>query len=396
MIILSLVVGALALVLLLPSISDLVSLVSAVVRGGRRVDRESERTEWPRLLFLVPAHDEEAIIGACVRSLLNVDYPEDHRQVVVLADNCSDGTADVAEECGAQALRRADPSLPGKPRAIEWALGRLELDAFDAVAVIDADSIADPGLARELARTTTWKGVAAQIYCGVENPEASALTRMSNVLANARYLFLYPLKERAGVNVPLMGNGMVFSSDILIERGWDAFSICEDWEMYAILTREGYPIVGNPKARIYAQEANSLRQSGSQRQRWAAGKITVLRREMPSILGSPRIGWRQKLDALAELTHVGPAVHLGVVVLGSAAVLALSIPYASTLALLLVIGLLRTVAVSALALPFERKPLATLGSFMFLPVYTVWRLAVQVVSLRMLGDKPWVKTERNA
>lgn len=394
MIILSLFVATLALVLLLPSVSDLVSVAVAILRGSQQ--RASKSDGLPRFLFLVPAHDEEAIIEACVESLLNVEYPVDQRQVVVLADNCSDRTADLAEACGAQALRRSDPELPGKPRAIAWALDRLPLETFDAVVVIDADSIADPGMALELSRTTVWQGVAAQIYCGVENPEASALTRMSNVLANARYLFLYPLKERAGLNIPLMGNGMVFSSDILIQRGWDAFSICEDWEMYAILTREGWPIVGNPRARIYAQEANSLRQSGSQRQRWAAGKITVLKREMASILASRTVGWRQKLDALAELSHVGPAVHLGIVLLTSITVMALGLPYAEALTLFLGAGLVRTVAVSALSLPFERRPWATLGSFLFLPVYTVWRLFVQVLSLRMVGDKPWVKTERNA
>lgn len=394
MIILSLLAATLALVLLLPSISDLLSGLVAILSGSRRYGPAGDRS--PRFLFLVPAHDEEAIIEACVESLLNVEYPEDRRQVVVLADNCSDRTADLAEACGAEALRRFDPNLPGKPRAIAWALDRLPLEAFDAVVVIDADSIADRELARELGRTAEWKGVAAQVYCGVENPEASALTRMSNVLANARYLFLYPLKERAGLNVPLMGNGMVFSSDILIQRGWDAFSICEDWEMYAILTREGWPIVGNPRARIYAQEANSLRQSGSQRQRWAAGKITVLRREMPSILKSRAVGWRQKLDALAELSHVGPAVHLGIVCLASVALLLLGVPWATALVVLLVASLLRTVAVSALSLRFERQPWRTLGSFLFLPVYTVWRLFVQLLSLRMVGDKPWVKTERNA
>jgi cellulose synthase/poly-beta-1,6-N-acetylglucosamine synthase-like glycosyltransferase len=395
MIILSVLAGCLAAALLLPSVSDLVSIVAAATRGRPHDDHEPGTADRPSFLFLVPAHDEGAIVGSCVRSLLDLDYPKDRRHVVVVADNCSDDTATIAEEGGAQVLRRYDPALRGKPQAIAWALSRLDLRAFDAVVVMDADSVADPGLARELAGTTVWKGVAAQVYCGVENPEASALTRMSSVLANARYVFLYPLKERAGVNVPLMGNGMVFSSDILIERGWDAFSICEDWEMYAILTREGYPIVGNPAARIYAQEAQSLKQSESQRQRWAAGKITVFRREIVATLRSRRIGWRQKLDALAELSHLGPAVHLGVVALACAILLALPVPYAGGLCLLLLLGLLRTVAVSALAVSLERKPLATLGSFLFLPIYTVWRLVVQVGSLRMVGDKPWVKTERN-
>jgi cellulose synthase/poly-beta-1,6-N-acetylglucosamine synthase-like glycosyltransferase len=396
MIIVSVLVAILAIVLLLPTLSDLVS-IAAVTLGARPLrDGAAAPGELPRILFMVPAHDESAVIEACVRSLLNVEYPEECRQIVVIADNCTDDTADVVESLGALALRRHVPEAPGKPQAIEWALSRVGLTNFDAVCIVDADATADPSLARELATMGPWRGVAAQAYDGLGNPEASALTRMSNVFTNARYLFLYPLKERAGLNVPLMGNGMIFSTDILVERGWDAFSICEDWEMYALLTAEGYPIIGNPRARVYAQEADALEQSGSQRERWAAGKMTVFLRETWPLLRSRKVGWRQKLDALGELTHVGPAVHLGVVGLASAAIFLLHLPWAVPLVALLGGSLVRTIVVSAVSIPFEPRPLATLGSFVFLPFYTVWRLLVQVRALGMLGDKPWVKTKRNA
>ena len=396
MIIVSILVAILAGILLLPTISDLVSLVAVLFGAERRSERSGPVPAEPSFLFLVPAHDESGIIEACVSSLVGLDYPAHLKHVVVIADNCTDDTAERARRAGAQALERIDPDQPGKPRAIAWALEQLDLDAFDAVAIVDADSIAEADAARELAALAPWEGQAAQIYCGVENPDDSALTRMSNVFANARYVFLYPLKERAGVNVPLMGNGMVFGADILRTRGWDAFSICEDWEMYALLTIEGYPIVGNPKARILAQETRSLEQSGSQRKRWAAGKLTVLADALPGLLKSRRIGWRQKLDALGELTHVGPAVHLGLVALAAAIVVLVSAPWLDVLLALLALGIARTILVTALSIPLERRPLVTLRSFLFLPVYTVWRVGVQIASLGMVGDKPWVKTRRNA
>jgi len=396
MIIVSILFGILALVLLLPTISDLVSLVAVLFGVGRRAaPREAERSE-PSFLFLVPAHDEREIIEACVASLVGQDYPSHLLHVVVIADNCTDDTAERARRAGARALERSDPDLPGKPRAIAWALEQLDLEAYDVVGIVDADSVAEPGVARELADMGSWAGRAAQIYCGVENPDDSALTRMSNVFANARYIFLYPLKERAGVNVPLMGNGMIFGADILRARGWDAFSITEDWEMYALLTIDGIPIVGNPRARILAQETRSLEQSGSQRKRWSAGKITVLADTLPGLLASRRIGWRQKLDILGELTHVGPAVHLGLVMAGAVVLFLTSLPFREPLLILLVLGIVRTVLVTALSIPLEPRPLVTLRSFLFLPVYTIWRVGVQIASLGMVGDKPWIKTQRNA
>ncbi len=396
MIIVSILVGILALVLLLPTISDLVSLVAVLFGVARRADQPEAGPSKPSFLFLVPAHDEGEIIEACVASLLGQDYPSHLLHVVVIADNCTDDTAARARRAGARALERRDPDLPGKPRAIAWALQHLDLEAYDAVSIVDADSVAEPAVARELATMGPWAGRAAQIYCGVENPDDSALTRMSNVFANARYIYLYPLKERAGVNVPLMGNGMIFGADILRTRGWDAFSITEDWEMYALLTIEGIPIVGNPRARILAQETRSLEQSGSQRQRWAAGKITVLADTLPGLLASRRIGWRQKLDAVGELTHVGPAVHLGLVMAAALAVFLAPLPYRDPLLILLALGIARTVLVTALSIPLEPRPLVTLRSFLFLPVYTVWRVGVQIASLGMVGDKPWIKTRRNA
>src|SRR5690606_10093754 len=106
----------------------------------------------PRLLFLVPAHDEALLIEGCVRSILAMDYPADRREVVVIADNCTDGTADLARTAGATCLERADTERRGKPWALAWALERVDLGAFDAVVIIDADSLVDPSFARAMAR----------------------------------------------------------------------------------------------------------------------------------------------------------------------------------------------------------------------------------------------------
>ena len=91
---------------------------------------------------------------------------------------------------------------------------------------------------------------------------------MAAVLATATHQFAYPLKRHAGLNVPLVGNGMVLGTDVLGRFGWHAFSICEDWEMYALLTAHGVPIGCVPRARLKAQEARSLHQSSTQRRRW--------------------------------------------------------------------------------------------------------------------------------
>src|SRR5690606_10328374 len=88
------------------------------------------------LVVIIPAHDEEQLIGTAVRSVLASVYELGDLQVVVVADNCTDGTAGLAERAGATALRHSAPG--GKGAAIEFALAHLAAQTArpHAVAVI--------------------------------------------------------------------------------------------------------------------------------------------------------------------------------------------------------------------------------------------------------------------
>jgi 1,2-diacylglycerol 3-beta-glucosyltransferase len=392
MLIVTIALGAVALLLLLPLLSDAISLVRAAAVRPR-----SRATQSPgaRLLFLVPAHDEGLLMDACVRSLVGMSYPAALREVVVIADNCSDDTAAVARAAGATCLERTDLERRGKPHALAWALEQLPYRTYDAVVIVDADTVVDGGFAAELAAVPDLRSRAVQAFHGVRNPEDSAITRMAAVLAAARYFFEFRLKARAGLNVPLMGNGMCIGSDVLAERGWTAFSICEDWELYAQLTERGVTIEGAPEARLHSQEARSLEQSSSQRTRWAAGKLTVLWRMAGPLLRSRNIGGHQKLDICAELVAPGPAVHLGLVAILTAFTVIVSPPGAGWLIAGLLLPVARTALYTLLAMRAAPQPLRTLLSFGYLPFYATWRLTVQLAALRMLGEKPWIRTQRH-
>ena len=91
------------------------------------------------------AHDEERVIGRAVESLRAQDYPREQLEVVVIADNCGDRTAERAAAAGATVIERRSGGARGKAQAlafgIDWVL---RADRFDAVAVFDADNHADP------------------------------------------------------------------------------------------------------------------------------------------------------------------------------------------------------------------------------------------------------------
>ena len=387
----TIIVAAVAAILMLPALSDLVCLV----RSFRRRDGRAGPAQSPRLLFLVPAHNEEQLIDACARSLLTQRYPADRFDVFVIADNCTDDTAARARAAGAACLERADLALPGKPRAIAWALAQVPLETWDAMAIIDADTVVDPDFAAALARAAPLNHRVLQAYFDVANPEDNSLTRMAAVLAAANFRFAYPLKRRAGVNAPLLGNGMCIGSGVLAAHGWKAFTIAEDWELYALYTTQGVPIESVESARLFAQEARSLGQSSSQRQRWTAGKLTVLIRHLGALIRSPHIGLAQKLDSAAELSAPGPVVQLGLVMAASAGTWLLRVPGAEWLTVALWVPILRLATYGLIGLATQPHPLRTAAAFAFLPVYAAWRLGTALVSLKMVGDKPWVSTARH-
>jgi 1,2-diacylglycerol 3-beta-glucosyltransferase len=387
----SILIAIVAVVLLLPAVSDLLSLARIALGRPRR---RSVPDEAPHLLFLVPAHNEELLIESCITSVTTQRYPRWRYDVVVIADNCTDRTGDLARAAGARCLERHEPDRPGKPRAIAWALARLPVREYDAVVIVDADTIVNAEFADAVAQRGPLAGKAVQPYNDVRNPADNALTRMAAVFAAARYRGAFLLKRRAGLNIPLSA-GMCLGSDVIAASGWTTFSLSEDWEWYARLTVGGVPIDFTPEAHIYAQETRGLRQSASQRRRWMTGKLAVLRDNLRALLVARRITLSQKLDAVAELTALGPAMHLALVTLTSLLAWLVNLPGAAALTAALAASLVRPTVYTLIALAGDPEPFRAMRAFAFLPVYAIWRLAVAVASVRMAADRPWIRTERH-
>lgn len=392
MIVLSIALGLLAAVLLLPALSDVMSLIRIVAHRQPRAPHAS--SDAARFLVLVPAHDEELLLPGCLESLQRLRYPAERLDIVVIADNCRDRTADIARAAGVQCLERNAPTDPGKPRAIAWALGQLPVRSYDAVVIVDADTEVDADFAVHLAQASPLATKVLQPYNGVSNETQNALTRMAAVLSMANHGLAYVLKTRAQLTVPL-SVGMCIGTDVLAKYGWTVHTICEDWELYAQLTVRGVPIEEVPDARIHAQEAATLQASKTQRRRWTAGKLAVLLEHARSLLQSRHTSVAQKIDTLGELSAPGPALHLCIVAASAAAALLLRPPGFRPLSILLLASLARPMLYTILALAKDREPLRALGAFVVLPFYAIWRLWVAITALGTLSNRIWVRTQRH-
>jgi cellulose synthase/poly-beta-1,6-N-acetylglucosamine synthase-like glycosyltransferase len=392
---LALALTPIAALLLLPMISDITSIVTAVRRRWR---------PWPavdavdggrqRFLFLVPAHNESLLVGRCVRALAAMSKDRADFEVFVVADNCNDDTSSVAASVGARVLDRVDPRLPGKPRAIQWALDQLPLANFDAVTIIDADTTVDPGFADALASIGSLRGRAVQAYNGIGNERDSWLTCLGGLLVKVRYDGQFLLKRIAGLNCP-MANGMTIGTDLLSRVGWASGSLTENWEMYASWTALGERIDFAPDARLASQEAKSLTQSSTQRRRWQAGRWLVFRQYAGAIVRSSRIGWAQKIDALAELSAPGPVLHASIAALLTVALALLPGLLPKALAVAFALSLLPMVIWTGLAVQRQSNRGELIRALARLPFYALWRVVVAIRAVSTGRRGAWQRSPRH-
>ncbi len=394
-VLLTVVALPLAAWLLLTLLSETISAIRLLAGKGRATEPGAPPSST-RLLVLVPAHNESLLIEDCVRSLVSMRRDRVEARICVIADNCTDDTAARARAAGAEVRERFDRERRGKPFAIQWAVDELGLDAFDAVVIVDADTVVVPEFAEALVARRGIRDIAQQGYIGVSN-EDSWLSVLGMVLSLVRYRGQYLLKERAGLNTPLLGNGMCLGVDLLRRRGWaHGGSLTEDWELYARYTSFGERIRYVPGARLHAQEPKSLGQSSTQRLRWDVGKFAVLRSYWGQVLRSRAIGFHQKLDVISELAVPGPVLHASLVLVVGVPLLIVGWTPARVVGLLLLLSLLPLVAWTVRSLFIAPRPLRALGAFLGLPLYAAWRLGVVVVALvsgRKLG---WQRSPRHA
>src|SRR4051794_5000600 len=210
--------GSLDLALALLGLLPLLAAFWLAALAACSADVPEPRVLMPAFFFdvVVPAHDEEAGIAATLRSLRAVAWPPDRFRVLVVADNCSDRTAAIAEAEGARVLRRDDQAHIGKGWALRLAFRRsLEEGRADALVVVDADTLVSTNLLRAFAARLAQGALAVQADYRVRDPLSSPRRSLAAVAFGAFHALRSRARERLGLSCGLRGNGMCFSRQAL-------------------------------------------------------------------------------------------------------------------------------------------------------------------------------------
>ncbi|MGH7380642.1 MAG: glycosyltransferase family 2 protein [Candidatus Methylomirabilales bacterium] len=345
-----------------------------------------------RFAIIIPAHNEECTVAQAVSSLLESDYAAKLRDIFVIADNCTDRTAEVARQSGALCLERTDPKK-GKGYTLQWTLERIPKDRYDAFVFLDADSTVAPSFLYHLDHDIQGGKKAIQGYEVTKNPGDTWLTRLSDVSDFFQFQYYYRARSKLGLSCRLLGNGMCFSREIIANFGWDAFSIGEDGEYYMKLILGEYIVHYNPMARFFSERAVDFTQGKPQRLRWMTGKAEVVRRYIPVlVVNALRKADIRQLDAAVEFLLPSQSMLLGMIFL------AFSFQYWVNMESLLVwlIGIVIVIAsYIGVAVVTGGFPYETYKAMLFAPVYVLWKIWLRVQSI-FRKERRWVKTERRA
>ncbi len=359
----------------------------------RQMPRSSPET---RFCILIPAHDEELLLPRLLKSLKKQDYPPELLDMLVIADNCSDKTPQVAYAFNAIVLERNDNERIGKGFAIKFALDNIDLNQYDVIFIIDADSILQSDALTNLDQAVRNGNKIMQCYNGVANPDDSWFTRLMNVSRTIGNEIFEPAKEKLHLSSHLMGNGMCFHKDIISKYGWSAFSVGEDWEYYANLIKDGERIAFAKNVRVFHQESSSLRQATPQRVRWSSGRFQIARKYGFGLLYR---GFSEKsftkISASFPLIFPNPSLGMNITVIGL--ILCLLLPTMTGKNVLVLWFCSLTLVhffIFIAGIMYTKKRLKNSLSLFFAAPFLIWKLGIDIFSALGMGKKKWIRTER--
>lgn len=241
-----------------------------------------------RFGVLIAAHNEEQVIGPLIDSLMMQRYPRSLFNIHVIADNCTDHTADVAIRHGAMVHRRTDQEHRGKGFAIEWMLQRLwhRDENFDAVLMFDADNLVDPDFLRRMNDYLCNGHKVIQGYLGVKNPFdtwVSVSMAISYWYSNRMW---QNARQNLGLSSSLGGTGLCIDMNLLREMGWEATGLTEDLEFGVRCVERGVIPVWAHDAKVYDEKPMTLLASMQQRLRWMQGHFHCAKYHMLPLLAA--------------------------------------------------------------------------------------------------------------
>ena len=344
---------------------------------------------------LIPAHDEEEVIGPVIADLMQ-SAPGNAR-VLVVADNCGDDTAAIAAASGAEVIVREDKTRIGKSYALEHGIRHLAQDPPDVVIAVDADCTVGPTVLTDLAEACVRLNRPVQARYLLGAPEApNPGFRVAEFAIRLKNWFRPAGLHALGLPCQLMGTGMAFPWRSLMDAEIASGSIVEDMTLGLDLADKGHAPVFLESAHVISTFPQSDAAAISQRTRWEHGHIWTILSLAPRYLFSALRRGNFALLAMVLDLLIPPLALFSVLtaILGTAAYLSWAGGGPVVALALLCIPVAVCVLLLSLVWFLFARDILPWSKVWLVPVYIIRKLPMYLLAL-LRPERNWVKTNRN-
>ena len=369
-----------------------------------------KNSELPFVSILIPAHNEEIVIENTIQSMVNLNYPKEKLEVIIINDNSSDLTGMIANKYAKKytyiKVIHNKPPNAGKGKSGALNTG-FKHSSGDIIVVYDADNTPEPDAVRNLV-VPLIKGRKIGAVVGkfrVINAKKNILTRFINIetitfqwLAQAGRWYWFRLATIPGTNFAIRRD--------IIETlgGWDEKALAEDTEISIRVLDLGYSIRFFPSAITWEQEPEKWRVWWKQRTRWACGNMYVI---VKYLFRFTKLREKKILIDLFYFLLTYFLFFTGILLSHSIFVLNLFVDLDLTIGFvsyaLLIVGFLLFVTELLLALSIEKQ--TSIKNFfaiifMYFTYSQIWLILVVFSALSEMKrmtfrrERKWYKTER--
>jgi cellulose synthase/poly-beta-1,6-N-acetylglucosamine synthase-like glycosyltransferase len=356
-------------------------------------DNKWEKTS---VSVLIPAHNEETVIKETLLTIIPQLKPTD--QLIVIADNCSDRTAQIVTEMGVEVIERENQELRGKGYALDYGLKFLDDHSPNVVIFVDADCI----LKTEAIKNLTQKAIATKkpvqgLYL-MENPLQPTPKDQISAFAFKVKNLVRPLGLH-NIQQPclLTGTGMAFPWEVIHKINLASNNIVEDMKLGLDLSIAGYSPVFCPAAEIMGILPQQQQAATTQRTRWEHGHLQTALSYVPLLI---KESIKQKrldllviaLDLLIPPLSLFVSLWLGLTLI-SLLMIIFNLSYVPFI-LSAMAGLMIFTAILIAWNKFGKKelPLITLVK---IPLYILWKIPLYFKFL-FKRESEWIRTERDS
>ena len=257
-------------------------IVIALIGDKKKKLDTYEAKKLHKFAFIIAARNEQAVIGNLISSIKQQNYPAELIDVIVVADNCTDDTAQIAREHGAICYERFNNMLVGKGYALDYCFNKIveqfgDYTAYDGYFIFDADNVIDKNYVKGMNKVFDRGYNVITSYRNSKNYDTNWITsgyslwfiREAKYLNNPRMM----LKTSCAVS----GTGFLVNSSIIKKNnGWKFNLLTEDIQFSVVNILEGEKIGYCESAMFYDEQPTTFKQSWNQRMRWSKGFYQVM------------------------------------------------------------------------------------------------------------------------